>query len=662
MTLSNKASAVRPFKFQLRRESVDWRRINAVDIDLVMNQMDVNTLQEHIRAVTFCSLDGERCQRCQSPVDPGLLKLFQLAQLTVEWLLHCQEFLTLNLQEAEERLTAASGERKQLLAQQKKQEEKAKALTTELKQRKNFIRTQQSMLMPSILSYPKCPHCDKFFCNFTYLQYHMERRHPEEYEIQLRFDGEKKSQTEILKSEISGLKDQVIRQQQELQIKTAQENEVQSLYKDLLREINRLKAEEMAEMARMDRKLEDSRDGFHRQMEFLYQNIQFLIGTKQNQSAYEKSAIPFRSQAERNVDSDKELQTETIEILEKQIEDQDKKWESKLQDIESRYEAEKNHLLTELMRMQSAVSDQQEHSQRLHQEMERELQEKKQIIRAQEEQLRIISSSPPRKVMKVAVPSVRTLALEPEPKKAVFGVDFRSIPEKRPILRKTEPAPKKKIAVSSIVKSNSSIKKDVRKDIEQAVIMRLTNVRVNPDQRGLKSRESTSLLAKVHSKWKSLAKGKPENWRQREMIVSLVEQKLCSQRRSPLHSSLSPKATRVMCEPAVSRSKTPQLTPRMKPKPKTSLFSSDEETEEKKRSFSEQYPPNVKSGQLLQPKKSKTTRVQSKASKYTSTMARESALWQSLSCNPEPTWMSAGGVTRIAVTKVESDHEEEENG
>lgn len=136
---------------------MDWRRINAVDIELVVSQLDVDALQDHISTVTFCSLEGERCQRCQSPVDPALVKLLQLAQLTVEWLLHCQEFLTLNLHAAEERLAAAGKEREQLLAQQKKQEEKVKALTAELKQRRKVIRTQQSMLAPRILSSQKVP-------------------------------------------------------------------------------------------------------------------------------------------------------------------------------------------------------------------------------------------------------------------------------------------------------------------------------------------------------------------------------------------------------------------------------------------------------------------------------------------------------------------------
>lgn len=157
MTPSSGASAFAPFKFRPRRESVDWRRISAVDVDLVVSQLDLDALQEHISGVTFCSLDGERCQRCQSPVDPALVKLLRLAQLTVEWLLHCQEFLAHSVRAVEERVAAAGRDREQLLAQQKKREETVKTLTAELKQRKKVIRTQQSMLAPRIVSGQKVP-------------------------------------------------------------------------------------------------------------------------------------------------------------------------------------------------------------------------------------------------------------------------------------------------------------------------------------------------------------------------------------------------------------------------------------------------------------------------------------------------------------------------
>lgn len=131
---------------------MDWRRINAVDIDMVVSQIDMDALQEHIHTVTFCSLDGERCPRCQSPVDSALIKLVRLAQLSIEWLLYCQEFLTLSLQAMEEKLAAAGREYEQLLGQRKKQEEKVKMLQGELKQRKKVIRTQQTLLAPGIIN------------------------------------------------------------------------------------------------------------------------------------------------------------------------------------------------------------------------------------------------------------------------------------------------------------------------------------------------------------------------------------------------------------------------------------------------------------------------------------------------------------------------------
>nr|XP_046238017.1 zinc finger protein Dzip1 isoform X2 [Scatophagus argus] len=693
MTPSSGASVVLPFKFRPRRESVDWRRINAVDIDLVVSQLDVDALQEHISTVTFCSLDGERCQRCQSPVDPALIKLLRLAQLTVEWLLHCQEFLTLNLRAVEERLMAAGREREQLLAQQKKQEEKVKALTAELKQRKKVIRTQQSLLTPRIISGQKCPQCDKSFLNSSFLQNHMQRRHPDEYEIQLRSDSEKKSQIESLKLEISSLKEQIVRQQQELQTKAAQEKEQQSLHKDLLREMDRFKAEEMA---RMERKIEDSRDGMRREMEFLYtRNIQALNEANQNQTAkQEKSANSVHSQPERDVDNYREMHIQAIQKLEQQMKKQDKKWESRLQDIKTQHESEKNQLLNELSRMQLSVTEHQEHSQRLQQEMGRRLQEKEQTIKAQREQIRTISSNPPTKVVEVPV-IVSAPAPDPKPKRVVLDSSFS---EKRPVEKKPEPAPEKKQRVtSSTLKRNTSIKKDMRPDIEQSVIMRLENLGIKPDQSGLKDKELTSILAKVHSKRESFAKGQPDYWRQREELASTVEQKLGSQRRGsdpapesqtrsrqsvqvlqirPRSSSLPSRSTQVSSGHAVKHPKTPQPAPRTKtttqPKtstpttkpalrnfaPKTPPFSSDEESEEEEADMEEEEPPKHQRGKSPQSRPNQATPVQTRLSKTSPVQARQAPARHSFSSIPQQTRASVGGVTQTAVTKMESDEEE----
>ncbi|XP_028428068.1 cilium assembly protein DZIP1 isoform X2 [Perca flavescens] len=674
MTPSSGAPTILPFKFRPRRESVDWRRINAVDIDLVVSQLDVDALQEHISSVTFCSLDGERCQRCQCPVDPALVKLLQLAQLTVEWLLHCQEFLTLNLRAVEERLAAADRDREQLLAQQKKQDEKVKTLTAELKQRRRVIRTQQSMLTPRISSSHKN---------------HMQRRHPDEYEIEMRSDSEKKSQIESLKLEINSLKEQIVQQQQDLQAKTAQEKEQQSMHRDLLRELDRFKAEEMA---RMDRKIEDSRDGMRREMEFLYtRNVQALNEANQNQTArHEKPASPVQSQPERDLDNYKEMQIQAMQKLEHQMKKQDKKWGSRLQEIKAQHESEKNQLLNELSRMQLSVSEHQESSHRLQQEMSRRLQEKEQTIRAQREQIRNISLNPPTKIVEVPV-IASAPAPEPKPKRVVL--DSSSFSERRPVEKKPEPVPEKKHRMTtSALKRNPNIKKEMRPDLEQAVIEKLENLGVKPDQSGLKDKELASILAKVHSKRQSIAKGMPEYWRHREEIASTVEQKLGGQRRGsdpapesqarsrqsvqvlqirPRSSSLPSRATQVVSGPAVKQPKTPQPAPRIKDttQPKTSTpkaalrtfasktppFSSDEESEEEDTDMEEEQRQRHHRGKSPQPR---PNQVQIRASKASLVQARPAPASHSFSSNPQQARGPVGGVTRTTVTTMESDDEE----
>ncbi|XP_024865488.1 zinc finger protein Dzip1 isoform X2 [Kryptolebias marmoratus] len=650
MTPSSGAPTLPPFKFRPRRESVDWRRINAVDVDLVASQLDVDALQEHIGTVTFCSLGGERCPRCQSPVDPALVKLLQLAQLTVEWLLHCQEFLGLNLRAAEERLAAAGREREQLLAQHGKQEERVRTLTAELKQRKKVIRTQQSLLAPRIISSHKCLHCDKSFLNSSFLQNHMQRRHPDEYQTQLQSDSEKKSQIESLKLEISTLKEQIVQQQQALQTKIAEEKEQQNMHKELLRELERFKAEEMA---RMDRKIEDSRDGMRREMEFLYnRNIQALSEANQT-SRQEKAAGPVSAQPERDVDAYREVQLQAIHKLEQQMKKQDKKWESRLQEIKAQHESEKNQLLNELSRMQSSVTEHQQHGQRLQQEMSRRLQEKEQTIRAQREQIRSISSNPATKVVEVPgmVPSpwqqelvsifssyfaVSAPAPEPKAKRVVLEEpasalkldpiqelseeekESSSVSERRPAASRAEPAlANKQRTPSSALKRNPSIKKEMRPELELSVVKKLEGLGVRSDQSSLKNKELTSLLAKLKLKREAAGRTLPDYWRCREEMMSVVDQKLGAQRRSPdsrtrskqpgqvmqirpRSSSLPSRATQGTPGAAVKQPKTPQPAPRTRTsQPKTSTpnnrtalrvvtSSSDDDSEEEESNTEEE--------------------------------------------------------------------------
>ncbi|XP_011890873.1 PREDICTED: zinc finger protein DZIP1 isoform X9 [Cercocebus atys] len=200
------ASGPQPFfQFRPRLESVDWRRLSAIDVDKVAGAVDVLTLQENIMNITFCKLEDEKCPHCQSGVDPVLLKLIRLAQFTIEYLLHSQEFLTSQLHTLEERLRLSHCEGEQSKKLLTKQEGEIKTLKEECKRRKKMISTQHLMIQAKA-NYYQCHFCDKAFMDQAFLQSHIQRRHTEENS---RFEYQKNAQIEKLRSEIVVLKEEL---------------------------------------------------------------------------------------------------------------------------------------------------------------------------------------------------------------------------------------------------------------------------------------------------------------------------------------------------------------------------------------------------------------------------------------------------------------------
>jgi Iguana/Dzip1-like DAZ-interacting protein N-terminal len=59
-----------------------------LDLDRVARDLDVSILQEHVGTLVNCDLGDLK------GIDPGLVKLFHLAQLCMEYCLYCQDFLS----------------------------------------------------------------------------------------------------------------------------------------------------------------------------------------------------------------------------------------------------------------------------------------------------------------------------------------------------------------------------------------------------------------------------------------------------------------------------------------------------------------------------------------------------------------------------------------
>ncbi|KFQ32199.1 Zinc finger protein DZIP1L, partial [Mesitornis unicolor] len=141
--------------FQPRQSGVDWHRFSAINMERVAQEVDVAMLQEHIAAVTFCNLAGERCPHCRQPADPILLTVLRMAQLSTEYLLHCQERLGTSLAQLAQNLQGARAElacTQQLAVEQAAQLQRAKE---ESRRWKKLLATQQLLLQAGPNAYCK---------------------------------------------------------------------------------------------------------------------------------------------------------------------------------------------------------------------------------------------------------------------------------------------------------------------------------------------------------------------------------------------------------------------------------------------------------------------------------------------------------------------------
>ncbi|OXB65283.1 hypothetical protein ASZ78_001590 [Callipepla squamata] len=168
------------FCFQPRRIGVDRHRLSAVDVERVMRDGDVSALQKHLSDITFCNLSGERCPHCGQPADPVLLTVLRLAQLSIEYLLHCQQCLAdsltvhaRHLKDARDQLARAQG-----LASE--QAAKLRGEKEESRKWKKLVATQLLLQARPSGCCEQCHLCDKAFMSNALLQAHVHRRHLEE--------------------------------------------------------------------------------------------------------------------------------------------------------------------------------------------------------------------------------------------------------------------------------------------------------------------------------------------------------------------------------------------------------------------------------------------------------------------------------------------------
>ncbi|KAF6312772.1 DAZ interacting zinc finger protein 1 like [Rhinolophus ferrumequinum] len=377
------------FKFQPRHESMDWRRISALDVDRVARELDVATLQENIAGVTFCNMDREACSRCGQPVDPALLKVLRLAQLIIEYLLHCQDCLSASVAQLEARLQASLGQQERGQQELGRQADELKGVREESRRRRKLISTlQQLLLQTGAHSYHTCHLCDKTFMNATFLQGHIQRRH-----------GGKQKQEQPVEEVLEELRAKLKWTQGELEAQREAERQRQ------LQEAEITRQRDMEAKKEFDEWKEKERAKLYGEIDKLKKLFwdEFKSVANHNSTLEEKlKALQSHSMMGSNLgslrdeESEERLrQAQELRHLREKMEIQKTEWKRKMKDMQEEHAAQKRELQEENERLQASLSQDQRiaaaQSQRQIHALRTQLQEQARLIASQEEMIQTMS-------------------------------------------------------------------------------------------------------------------------------------------------------------------------------------------------------------------------------------------------------------------------------
>nr|XP_006823292.1 PREDICTED: zinc finger protein Dzip1-like [Saccoglossus kowalevskii] len=405
------------FSFRKRYERVDWRKMAAVDVDRVSRDLDFTVLQDNIMNLTFCNIEQELDTRM---IDPNFLKLFKLAQLTIEYLLHSQEYLANTISVLEDKLHNAMQEHEATKITFSKQTEEMKNLKKENRKRKKMLEAQQSLIHAGANNYHKCQYCQKAFINGSFLQAHMQRRHPEFVlpSATLQLQNQAAKANEKLEKEIEELR-------QNLKHAQSQMNDQKKNFQEQLaaKEQNRKDEKQKMEMEKwkqeqleiQKKEMEALRETFMKELKEIqdkysisqrqFEDLQAQYGQKSNLGNLVDD-VDLQKQREEYDKTIKDMSEQMRSLKESmrkdmhgQLKDQEKRWKDRMKELKMNHENELEILNENLEQTKMQLGIEKEGGSNVGKSYEKQLKElmrrskeQDKVIKAQEKQLRDLHS------------------------------------------------------------------------------------------------------------------------------------------------------------------------------------------------------------------------------------------------------------------------------
>ncbi|XP_042614149.1 zinc finger protein DZIP1L-like [Cyprinus carpio] len=593
------AHLLQPFRFRSRTEPLDWRRLSTLDVERVERDMDVDVLQNFITTVTFCAVEGERCPNCRGPADPSLIKLLRMSQLSTEYLLHCQDMLSSQLSGLEQRLQAALSLVQRGEEQRTELEKNLQEAKQESRRRKKLIATQQLLLQASANNYHKCQFCEKSFVNYSYLQAHVQRRHPEVTDA----EKQKKKKIEEMEDRIEELKEKLKLTQMQLQA----EKETESLRNQQEQEEQRRR--DQSEKEALERWKEEERRKSQQEIGELRQlflqeskdmaskssSIEAKLLVLQNKDMGVVNNVSLQEES----DPEKELRENRERELKEKMARKKSEWKKRFQEAQNRHRQEKAELKSENARLVKALSVEKNSGsslQKLQQQvvsLSSQLSQKHRLLKSQEEKIKKLS------VMSVSAPVVLQKAQdspeEPEEEDEESMEDseepqwkvLKSHKEKSELMKESRPileeSLEEKLENMGLWKGTKGISKQTFKSLSALLTgQRLQRYRQRTDLQIQRHNLAREVIRRVKSLQKGQGKLTPSTLKQRGKKNSTpVKEKIFRSREGSKSSTWRAKSQQpqALVPTPTPRSNAPQSqTPKTQQKKNgTPPFSSDED-------------------------------------------------------------------------------------
>ncbi|KAJ0181191.1 hypothetical protein K1T71_003276 [Dendrolimus kikuchii] len=230
------------------RVHLNWNKIRLIDIENLIRERKFVLIEQHLNDILDCVLESEFDVRI---LDEGVLKLFRLAQLAVEYQQFCRQYLDRSVYILRQEITTMAQE---LESTKKNLEDKEEELRKLKRRTRHTYKTPlpygndniANMILKTLSNrtdlfpptsnldthqYNKCKYCDKVFLNQLYLKSHIERRHADVIELSQKEIDRDPNQN--FNSEIIELKKKLKDMEELIASKSNKTESTSSIYNDI---------------------------------------------------------------------------------------------------------------------------------------------------------------------------------------------------------------------------------------------------------------------------------------------------------------------------------------------------------------------------------------------------------------------------------------------